>query len=186
MKSHVHLSGEAPHSSSPAAPHQAASGAAVDTPTKSRWRGPACILVVDDDAAVRDSLMQLLAAEGYSVAGAADGVAALQIAETRSIDLMLLDLNMPRKSGWETLEAFSQKHPMIPIIIATARANQLFSALSSGAGALFEKPLEIPVLLAEVEKLLHESAQHRLARASGRSTDFHYQPAQPPASGSGE
>jgi two-component system KDP operon response regulator KdpE len=141
------------------------------------------ILLVDDDSTVRDSLQDVLASEGYSVIPAENGEQALQHAATCPIDLVLLDLNMPIKNGWDTFEGLTAEHPLVPIIIATARPNQLFTALGAGAGALLEKPLEIPMLLRTMEKLLAESAQKRLARLVGKFTDFDYQPA--PASHAG-
>ena len=90
---------------------------------------------------------------------------------------MLLDLNMPVKNGWDTFEQLTPEHPLIPIIIITARPNQLFTALGAGAGALLEKPMDIPTLLRTMKKLLVESAEQRLARLAGKKTEFHYKPA---------
>jgi CheY-like chemotaxis protein len=132
------------------------------------------ILLVDDDPTVRDSLSDVLASESYFVIPAENGQQALDLANQSAVDLVLLDLNMPVKNGWETFEQFTREHPLIPIIIATARPNQLFTALSAGAGALLEKPMDIPTLLQTMEKLLAEPAEQRLARLAGRATDFHY------------
>jgi len=90
---------------------------------------------------------------------------------------VLLDLNMPVKNGWDTFEQLTREHPLIPIIIATARPNQLFTALSAGVGALLEKPMDIPTLLQAMAKLLVETAEQRLARLVGKKTEFHYKPA---------
>ena len=62
------------------------------------------ILLVDDDAAIRQILMRLLTEEDYLVLTAANGVEALVLAESAKFDLVLLDLNMPVKDGWETFE----------------------------------------------------------------------------------
>jgi DNA-binding response OmpR family regulator len=134
------------------------------------------ILLVDDDPSVRDSLNDMLVAEGYSVVPAENGQQALDLAATRPVDLVLLDLNMPVKNGWDTFEQLTREHPLIPIIIITARPNQLFTALGAGAGALLEKPMDIPVLLGTMERLLAEPAEQHLARLAGKPTEFHYQP----------
>jgi two-component system, sensor histidine kinase len=134
------------------------------------------LLLVDDDPTVRDSLNDLLVAEGYFVIPAENGQQALDLVNTSSIDLVLLDLNMPVKNGWDTFERLTAEHPLIPIIIATARPNQLFTAINAGAGALLEKPMDIPILLQTMERLLGESADQRLARLAGKKTEFHYQP----------
>ena len=135
------------------------------------------ILLVDDDPTVRDSLNDVLVAEGYIVIPAENGQQALDLANQLPVDLVLLDLNMPVKNGWDTFERLTAEHPLIPIIIVTARPNQLFTALSAGAGALLEKPMDIPTLLRTMEKLLAETAEQRLARLAGKKTEFHYKPA---------
>lgn len=137
------------------------------------------ILLVDDDPTVRDSLNDVLLAEGYLVIPAENGQVALDLAARSSVDLVLLDLNMPVKNGWDTFEQLTREHPLIPIIIATARPNQLFTALNAGVGALLEKPMDIPTLLRMIERLLAESAGQRLARLAGQKAEFHYQPSKP-------
>src|SRR6185503_17918093 len=137
------------------------------------------ILLVDDDPTVRGSLNDVLVAEGYFVVPAGNGQQALDLANESPVDLVLLDLNMPVKNGWDTFEQLTREHPLIPIIIATARPNQLFMAISAGVGALMEKPMDIPMLLRTIEKLLAESTEQRLARLAGKQTKFHYQPSKP-------
>jgi len=105
------------------------------------------ILLVDDDPAVRNSLKEVLVSEGYCVIPAGNGEEALDFAARLPVDLVLLDLNMPVKNGWDTFQQLTAEHPLIPIIITTARPNQLFTAIGAGAGALLEKPLDIPTLL---------------------------------------
>ena len=61
----------------------------------------------------------------------------------------------------------------------TARPNQLFTAVGAGAGALLEKPLDIPSLLQTIGKLLAESSEKHLARLAGAKTDFHYKSTMP-------
>src|SRR5882724_1734438 len=137
------------------------------------------ILLVDDDSTVRDSLNNVLQSEGYLVIPADNGQQALDLANKSSVDLVLLDLNMPVKNGWDTFEQLTREHPLIPIIIATARPNQLFTALTAGAGALLEKPMDIPMLLRTMENLLAETTEMRLARLAGQKAEFHYKPSKP-------
>ncbi len=137
------------------------------------------ILLADDDPTVRDSLNDVLLSRGYSVIPAENGQQALALANESSVDLVLLDLNMPVKNGWDTFEQLTREHPLIPVIIATARPNQLFTALGAGAGALLEKPMDIPTLLRTMEKLLAETAEQRLARLAGQKAEFHYKPSKP-------
>jgi DNA-binding response OmpR family regulator len=135
------------------------------------------ILLVDDDPMVRDSLNDLLTGEGYAVIPAENGEKALDLAARSRVDLALLDLNMPVKNGWDTFQQLTLNHPLIPVIVVTARPNQLFTALGAGAGALLEKPMDIPVLLRTIKKLLAESAGKNLARLAGNEIEFHYKAA---------
>ena len=141
------------------------------------------ILLVDDDPAIRQILLRLLESEDYLVLTAANGVEALEFVNAMKFDLVMLDLNMPVKDGWETFEQFSIKNPLLPIILITARPNQFFPALASGAGALMEKPLDFVKLFATIRNLLDEPAEARLARLSGRPSAFRYIP---PIPGSGK
>ncbi len=134
------------------------------------------ILLVDDDPVVRSSLGAVLEQEGYQVVPASDGEKALALAAVHPFDLAVLDLNMPVKNGWDTFERLSWDHPLIPVIIITARSNQLFTALGAGVGALLEKPLEIPVFLQTIARLLAEPTEKQLARLGGGAADFTYVP----------
>lgn len=145
----------------------------VQSPAHQRER----ILLVDDDPTVRVSLQDVLVCEGYHVVQAENGRQAISLAARIPVDLVLLDLNMPVKNGWDTFEELTREHPLLPVIIVTARPNQLFTAVSAGVGALLEKPMDIPTLLHTIRVLLAESAEKRLARLAGHETDFHYKPA---------
>lgn len=134
------------------------------------------ILLVDDDPAIREMLGRLLEEHGYLVLPAGNGRDALDLAGATDIDLVLLDLNLPVKNGWDTYEQFTARNPLIPVIIITARPNQIFPALAAGAGALMEKPLDFPKLLETISDLLNESPEMRLARLVGKASEFHFTP----------
>ena len=134
------------------------------------------LLLVEDDAGVRESLAHVLTSEGYQILLAGNGVEALEMTAQNVVDLVLLDLNLPKKNGWDTFEVMTKQNPQLPVIIITARPNQLFPALSSGAGALMEKPLDFPKLLQTIRDLLSEPVQARIARLAGKPAEFHYMP----------
>ena len=134
------------------------------------------LLLVEDDAGVRESLAHVLTSEGYQILLAGNGVEALEMTAQNAVDLVLLDLNLPKKNGWDTFEVMTKQNPQLPVIIITARPNQLFPALSSGAGALMEKPLDFPKLLQTIRDLLSEPVQARIARLAGKPAEFHYMP----------
>jgi len=82
------------------------------------------LMLVDDDPAVREMLGRVLTAEGYLVLPAANGQEALDLAAATAVDL--LDLNLPVKNGWDTFACLTTENPLLPILIITARPNQLF------------------------------------------------------------
>ena len=135
------------------------------------------ILVVDDDPSVRNALRRVLADEGYHVQSAANGAEALQAACTAPPDLVLLDVKLREESGWEVFRRLTRRWPSLPVVIITARPNQLFTALAAGVGGLAEKPLHIPKMLGTISRLLRESVEARLARVAGKVADFEYLPA---------
>jgi DNA-binding response OmpR family regulator len=134
------------------------------------------ILLVDDDPGVRRMLQRVLEEEGFFVVPAPNGVEALARARDTALDLMLLDLNLPVQNGWDTPKQLAAEDLLLPVIIITARPNQLFPALASGADALMEKPLDLPKLLRTIRELLAEPADSRLARMAGKRAEFHHLP----------
>jgi len=132
------------------------------------------ILIVDDDDSVRGLLRRVIAGEGYAVETAADGAQALQIAARRKIDLVLLDLNLPAQSGWDTFERLTRADPAVAVIIITARTGQLLTAQGAGVAALLEKPLDFPTLLRTISLVLSEPLESRLARLTGRGGRTYY------------
>jgi len=135
------------------------------------------LLLVDDDPSIQKMLTRLLAAEGYHVLPATNGQEALELVAATDVDLVLLDLNLPVKNGWDTYERLTTENPLLPIVIITARPNQLFPALAAGVGALMEKPLDFPKLIETIRQLLEEPREQRLARLAGKPAGFHYLPA---------
>lgn len=125
------------------------------------------ILLVDDDPAVRESLARALESEDYNVTMAGNGVEALRKLEERGIDLVLLDLTLPVTSGWDVFVRMTAISPFLPIIVITARADQYELAATAGATAIMEKPLNLPVLVATIDRLLHEGVDRRVRRILG-------------------
>ncbi|HUA38107.1 MAG TPA: response regulator [Candidatus Sulfopaludibacter sp.] len=142
-----------------------------------RWSGQKRILVVDDDPSMREMLMRVLVNEGYEVWTAANGKGALEIAASARVDLVILDLMLPGENGWDVYERLTVKNPLLSVIIATARSDQVFTAAAAGVGALLEKPLDFTKLLRTVGDLLAEPPEVRLARMVGKSAKLHYLPA---------
>jgi DNA-binding response OmpR family regulator len=141
------------------------------------------ILIVDDDASVRKALGKVLEDEGYNIMLAADGREALEQFESEPVDLLLLDIGLPIRNGWDTFERITSQAPAFPIIIITGKANQHDMAVAAGVGALIEKPLDVSQLLKTIQELLAESPEARLRRLCGYSRDIRYIPSARPLSG---
>ena len=133
-----------------------------------------CVLIVDDDAAVRQSISKVLKGAGYAVAAASDGEEAVVQFVPGQIDLVLLDLNLPLRSGWDVFERVTTRYPFVPVIIITGMSNQYGPALAAGASALIEKPIDAPALLKTMEQVLAEPMEARLRRMCGYQQDTKY------------
>jgi CheY-like chemotaxis protein len=134
------------------------------------------VLVVDDDASVRKSLSKVLRGAGYEVVLARDGQEAVERFDPEHTDLLLLDIGLPIKNGWETFERITNEDPALPIIVITGQAGQYDAAVAAGAGALMEKPLDAPQLLETMEELLAEPKEVRLRRLCGYRKDVRHIP----------
>jgi DNA-binding response OmpR family regulator len=122
------------------------------------------ILLADDDAGVREMLGRLLESERYEVVLAKTGREAAARFSSNAPDLVLLDLNMPDKDGWEAFGMMCEKDSMVPVIVITARPEQHPQAVELGIDALMEKPLNLPLLLQTIRTLLSESEVERARR----------------------
>jgi DNA-binding response OmpR family regulator len=92
------------------------------------------ILVVDDDATIRDILERYLRREGFAVRTTADGQTALQTVSTEKPDLIVLDLMLPQLDGWEICRRL-RAETTIPILMLTARGEEYERILGLGLGA---------------------------------------------------
>src|SRR6201996_9079472 len=105
------------------------------SPASSNNASYATILVIDDEAGIRESLEVLLTLEGYSVRMAADGAQGLRILEIENFDLVLLDLALPGQSGLELLPHIKDRQPELPVIMITAygTVDNVVEAVRAGA-----------------------------------------------------
>jgi DNA-binding response OmpR family regulator len=122
------------------------------------------ILLADDDASIRAMLGRILEIEHSVLVASTGREAVLQFLSPHPPDLVLLDLNMPDKDGWEAWHLIRTFDPLVPVIVITARPNQYAEAMRWGVDALMEKPLDLPLLLQSIRRLLSESDEARLER----------------------
>ena len=130
---------------------------------------PRRVMIVDDDDAVRLSLIQILQDAGYELVEAQDGGEAVAQFETYRPDVVLLDLNMPGRNGWQALDGIAQIDPLVPFIVITARPNQQGVASGRGVDALMEKPLDIQKLLDAIQRLADQPKRDRCRRLTDPS-----------------
>ena len=116
------------------------------------------ILIVDDQATVRQALERLLRLESYEVIVAGDVREATSIYESFPIDLAIVDLGLPDGSGWDVVQGLLAVNPSFPSIVMTARPDLTTPALRERV-TLLEKPLDMPVLLETVSTLLKPARQ---------------------------
>ncbi|MDC9588580.1 MULTISPECIES: envelope stress response regulator transcription factor CpxR [Xenorhabdus] len=116
------------------------------------------ILLVDDDRELTSLLKELLEMEGFNIVIAHNGEQALQCIDS-SIDLLLLDIMMPRKNGIETLKELRSQRHKIPVIMLTARGSDLdrVLGLELGADDYLPKPFNDRELVARIRAILRRS-----------------------------
>lgn len=118
------------------------------------------ILVVDDDAVIREGLRRVLALEGYDIETRANGRAALEQLQEKSFDLLITDLKMPGMSGLEVLQAVRVLQPEMPIILITGYAaiDNAVEVMQKGAADYLAKPFGNEEIVAKVRKALDARA----------------------------
>ena len=117
------------------------------------------VLVVEDDPAIRRGLVDALRYAAYEVVEAADGEAGLRAALAQEVDLVLLDLVLPRRDGFGVLAEVRRSKPALPVIVLTARGAEedRVRGLRGGADDYVVKPFGATELLARVEAVLRRS-----------------------------
>jgi CheY-like chemotaxis protein len=108
------------------------------------------VLVVDDEPGMRQTLVDILEAVGYEVRTAADGDGALTEARRRDVDLMVMDVQMPKRDGVSVLEELRPPPPRIIMMTAYAIEERLRAAVDADAFAILHKPFAVQRLLSLV------------------------------------
>src|SRR5947209_12651702 len=132
---------------------------AVPAKTKSGERPMARILIVEDEPAMVAGLRDNFEFEGYDVITAPDGVAGLERALKEAPDIVILDVMMPRMSGLDVCKQLKSKRPSLPIIMLTARGQEVDKVvgLELGADDYVTKPFSIRELLARVKAVMRRA-----------------------------
>ncbi len=122
------------------------------------------VLVVEDDAAILETVAYNLGREGHDVVTAADGVSGLQLSRETEPDLIVLDLMLPRMSGLDVCRVVREERP-VPILVLTARSEEgdKIAGLDLGADDYVTKPFSMQELVARVGAMLRRDRISRQA-----------------------
>jgi two-component system, OmpR family, alkaline phosphatase synthesis response regulator PhoP len=122
------------------------------------------LLLIEDDRTLRQTLAFNLTREGYEVSTAADGEAGLEAARNERLDLILLDVMLPRMSGVELLRVLRRDGVATPVIILSAKGDEIdrVVGLRLGADDYVTKPFSRPELLARIEAVLRRRRREDL------------------------
>ncbi len=119
------------------------------------------ILLVEDDDAVRDSTAALLATLGYDVSAAPDAAAALDRIAAYDPEIIITDMQMPRMSGLQLIQALHDRHCSAPVIAVSGGADEtLAAARRAGAVACLPKPTSEIDLVIAIEHCMAAAARH--------------------------
>ncbi len=118
------------------------------------------VVVVEDEEAIRRGIVDMLRVAGYEPLEAADGETGLATARRAGVDVVLLDLMLPKMDGLDVLKELRLTHPSLPVIILTARGSEddRVQGLRGGADDYVVKPFSAREMLARVEAVLRRSA----------------------------
>lgn len=130
------------------------------------------ILLADDDAELCEMLKEYLAAEGFTLVAAHDGETALLKAKAGAFDLIILDVMMPRKNGFDVLREL-RAHTATPVLMLTARGEDVDSivGLELGADDYLAKPCNPRVLVARIRAVLRRAEAKNTGRAGSMAAD---------------
>lgn len=127
------------------------------------------ILIAEDDANIRLGLAATLESDGYTVVAAGDGAQALKLFPQDKFDLVILDVMMPRQSGYDVCRELRAKGSRVPILFLTAKGEEVDKVvgLKLGADDYVLKPFGVHELLARVEALLRRARSSAGSAAAG-------------------
>jgi len=134
----------------------------------------ASILIADDEKRIAAFIEKGLRAAGYATYVAHDGVSALALAQTDEFDLLVLDVNMPGKTGFEVLEELRGSGSRMPIIMLTARTEvgDTVAGLEGGADDYLGKPFRFDELLARIRLRMRRDTDAPVVSSELRHRDL--------------
>ncbi|MDH7516103.1 MAG: response regulator [Bacteroidota bacterium] len=134
-------------------------------PTRAEETRPHRILVVDDERIVCDALARHLRGAGFDVMVAYGGAAALDILAAHPVDLALIDIRMPKVTGFDVLETLKRDQPAAKAVMMTAYADirSAVDLISRGAVDILSKPVDVDEVIMTVRRWLEPDAEEKSA-----------------------
>lgn len=128
------------------------------------------ILLAEDERPIREGLSDLLLSEGYKVITAANGTEALEVYKAREIDLAILDIMMPKLSGYDVCREIRRADPCLPIIFLSAKEEEIDKVvgLELGADDYIVKPFGVKELLARIRTVLRRAEMYSDSAPAGK------------------
>ena len=129
------------------------------------------ILIIEDDISILRVVKDNLEFEGYRVHTATSGTTGLEMALSRKIDLLLLDIMLPGINGYEICRRVKKSKPELPVIMVTARGSEIdtVTGLDTGADDYIQKPFSVPELVARVRAVLR-----RIQKTGNKVEEFSF------------
>jgi FixJ family two-component response regulator len=134
------------------------------------------IFVVDDDPAIRETLLMVLSARGYKVICFADGAALLALARSRTPSCILLDVNIPGKSGLDILKELHGEDYPAPIFMISGQGDiaMAVSAIKNGALDFIEKPFRGSEIVGRLDEAIGAYAHRHAEHAASNVASLHF------------
>ncbi|MBN8542621.1 MAG: response regulator transcription factor [Deltaproteobacteria bacterium] len=119
------------------------------------------ILLIEDEPAIRDGLQNLFVFHGYRVSACPDGISGLSAALQETVHLVVLDVMLPGKDGFQVCQEIRAAKPNLPIVMLTAKTSEddIINGLKLGADDYIPKPFSLRILLTKAESLIRRESR---------------------------
>ena len=119
------------------------------------------IILIEDEPAIRDGLQNLFVFHGYQVSAFADGITGLAAALNNAVHLVVLDVMLPGKDGFQVCQEIRAAKPSLPIMMLTAKTSEddIVNGLKLGADDYIPKPFSLRILLTKAESLIRRESR---------------------------
>ncbi len=135
-----------------------------------------CILIAEDDKHILTALIDTLESEGFRVMASNNGQEAIDLFQSHRFDLVLLDIMMPVLSGYDVCRAIRKEDEQIPVIMLTAKSEEIDKVLGLELGAddYITKPFGVHELLARINAVLRRSGHQKKRIVESKGNHFHF------------